>query len=263
MIRVTRDDTTGAAIVSFSRSELRNALTPDMFAQLHRALDALLGVTAAHRPRSLILTGEGKVFCGGFDLKLCLSTPGTLAALLNALHATIDRLQSIDVPVVIAAQGAAIAGGCALLSAADMVITNAEAKLGYPVTPLGISPAISAPTLSAALGRGPARTRQLDPSVVSGIEAVRLGLAHECVETPGEVLPRAIAVAQQLSSKPPGAFAATKGLLRELRAADFGSDASTQALNASLSLAGSAEEHERLTALFSEPIRPRSASNSR
>jgi len=251
VIRVVREG--DIAVVTLNRPDQRNALTPGMFAALHRELD-LLGTSA---PAAMVLTGEGKVFCGGFDLKLCLEQPDTLRALLEGLHRTIERIAALDIPVVFGAQGAAIAGGCALLTAADVVVTNEGARLGYPVTPLGISPAISAPTLAGVIGEGPTRARLLDPSLISGREALRLGLAHECVSTPEQVLPRALEIARALAAKPAHAFAATKRWLRELRDIDSPPAARRSALEASLSISGGPEEHERLSALLSEPTRPR------
>jgi enoyl-CoA hydratase/carnithine racemase len=246
MIRVWRDG--GVAVVALNRPEHRNAMTPEMFGALGRELDGLtgLGVSGTAPVSALVLTGEGKVFCGGFDLKLCLAAPGTLAILLRSLSETIERLRSFDFPVVVAAQGAAIAGGCALLAAADVVVTNAGAKLGYPVTPLGISPAVSAPTLAESIGDGATRTRLLDPWLVSGSEALRMGLVHECVSTAEEVLPRAVAVARELAAKPAHAFAATKRWFREL------GGSGVDALRASLSIAGGAEERERLAAFLGQ-----------
>jgi enoyl-CoA hydratase/carnithine racemase len=257
VIRAARDG--DVAIISLDRPEQRNALTPGMFAALHRELDVL----APQLPAALLLSGEGKVFCGGFDLKLCLEQPDTLRALLEGLHRTIERIAALDIPVVIAAQGAAIAGGCALLTGADVVVTNEGAKLGYPVTPLGISPAISAPTLAGVIGEGAARASLLDPSLISGREAIRLGLAHECVATPEQVLLRAVEIVRALSSKPAHAFAATKRWLRELRDIDSPPDARRRALGASLSISGGPEEHERLSALLTQPPRARPGANSR
>ncbi|MEX2218864.1 MAG: enoyl-CoA hydratase/isomerase family protein [Phycisphaerales bacterium] len=231
------------AVIALNRPGLRNALTPEMFDHLRRAVDAAAGDPST---RALLLTGEGKVFCGGFDLKLCLADPAVLAQLLRALHETIERLLELDIPVVIAAHGAAIAGGCALLGAADVAVSDEHAKLGYPVTPLGVSPAISAPYLSQAATPGVARARLLDPALLSGRDALRRGLIHECVPGPDRVLPRALEIAGALASKPPGAIAATRGWLRSITSRAATPDHRRAAVEASLSLVGGAEERERL-----------------
>jgi enoyl-CoA hydratase/carnithine racemase len=230
--------------------EKRNALTPMM---LQDMLDACAGVPA--EARAILLTGEGAVFCAGFDLKLCLDQPGTLESLLRGLSAVISHLRYTQpLPVVVAAHGAAIAGGCALLGAGDLVVTDANAKIGYPVLPLGISPAVSAAFLRRCITDGRARARLLDPTLIDGREAMRIGLALECLEQAGDVRARALDVARSLASKPPWAMAATRRWLGDLErrtvaSEDRDADAA-RALSASLSIVESDEQREGLTRLL-------------
>jgi enoyl-CoA hydratase/carnithine racemase len=239
LVRTERDG--DVAFVVFNRPDRRNALTPAMLDLAAAAVSQALSGPA----RALVLAGDGPCFCGGFDLKLCLDTPGTLATLLKQLSSLVLTLRNADKPVVIAAHTAAIAGGCALLSAADVVVTDHAAKIGYPVVPLGISPAVSAPTLREAIGDGRCRARQLDPGLISGQEAVALGLAHDGVATPDLVRPRTLELARTLAQKPPPAIAATKRLLREIAPID-----AARGLDASLSIVDQPEERQRLAALF-------------
>jgi len=242
MIRLSRDGP--VAILTLDRPDKRNALTPEMFSALHSHLDEVLWGD----DRALLLTGNGPVFCGGFDLKLCLDKPGTLETLLRELAALCSALRAFPKPVVIAAHGAAIAGGCALLAAADLVVTDANARIGYPVTPLGISPAVSAASLRLAVGDGPCRERLLDAMLIGGTEALRIGLAQEVVPTPDQVRPRAIELARTLAAKPPDAFRATKEWLCEIT--DTPADAADRALSTSLSIVEQPEQRQRLTRLF-------------
>lgn len=200
--------------------------------------------------RAIVLRGEGASFCAGFDMQLCTADPDALAELLRGLSRAIRTLRRIPKPVVIAAHGSAIAGGCALLGGADLVVTNKDAKLGYPVVKLGISPAVSAPFLRLAVGTGAARERLLDPDLISGEEARRIGLADRCVDIVEDVIPRAQIEAAKLADKPPSAFAATKRWLNEIDGSDKDEDAD-RALEASLALVGRPEERERLAALWS------------
>lgn len=248
----------GLWVIALDRPDKRNAMTPDMFTELQHAVD-----DAAAECSSLVLAGNGPVFCGGFDLKLCVEQPRTLRSLLNSLAAQMTRLREFDFPVVIAAHGAAIAGGCALLGAADAVITNHDARIGYPVVKLGVSPAVSAPFLRRMVGDGRCRERQLDIDLVNGAEAARIGLASESLPASDDVLPRALAVARSLASKPAPAFAATKQWLREIADHDAqhrgyadASDEADRALRASLSVEGRDEERDRLAAMFTKPAPP-------
>lgn len=246
--RLVRVDAAGA-IVTFvlDRPAQRNAMTPGMLDELIGAAGALSNST-----RCVVLAGEGKVFCAGFDLALCQANPdgSVMRSLLTGLSRAIIVLRGLSVPVVIAAHGAAIAGGCALLGGADIVVADRAAKFGYPVTRLGVSPAVSAPFLAGAIGDGRTRERQLDPSLIDGAEAHRIGLVHELVDAPEHVLPRAHAVAETLAAKPPGAISATREWMREIEPLGSGPE---QALNTSLSLAGGAEERERLAAALRRP----------
>jgi enoyl-CoA hydratase/carnithine racemase len=237
------------AVLVIARPDRRNALTPGML----DAMRGFVGEVARCEARALVLAGDGPVFCGGFDLKMCLDMPGTLEVLLRGLAGLVQELQALPKPVVVAAHGAAIAGGCALLAAADVVVTDKTAKIGYPVTPLGVSPAVSAASLRLAVGDGPCRERQLDPGLISGTEAVRIGLAHEVIDEPGQVRARAMERARGLAEKPARVFAATKGWVNEIAAAMGVSGASERALRASLSVAGSAEERERLARVLARP----------
>jgi enoyl-CoA hydratase/carnithine racemase len=239
-------------IVSLDRTDRRNALTPTMFDQLGQALD-----NTPSQVRAILLAGEGAAFCAGFDLRLCLDRPGTLESLLRSLSALIRRLRFDQPrPVVVAAHGAAIAGGCALLGAGDVVLSDDQAKIGYPVTPLGISPAVSAAFLRLCIPDGKARERLLDPALLSGREAARIGLVHECVTRPEDVRPRAMETARSLASKPPDAIAATRGWLAEIEQRWLGAapTSAEQSLAASLSRVESREQQERLRRLFEPKI---------
>ncbi|MDX2132175.1 MAG: enoyl-CoA hydratase/isomerase family protein [Planctomycetota bacterium] len=240
MIDVTRDGR--VAILRLDRPSKRNALTPAML----RALGGHLATSTS--AGAIVLSGVGDVFCAGFDLALARDDAGELEALLRTLDAACRALRDMPCPVVASAHGAAIAGGCALLCACDVVVTEPGARIGYPAVRLGISPAVSAPHLGAGIGRGAARARLLDPALIDGREAARLGLAAECVDTRAACEPRAIELAHALAAKPPHALAYTKRWLNELEGA-----ADARALDASLSCVGTPEQQTLLAAAFAPP----------
>lgn len=229
----------------------RNALTPGALSEVGACVAALC---KAGRP--ILLTGRGPAFCSGFDLKLCRDDPSALSELLHRLHHVIATLKAATVPVVIAAHGAAVAGACAMFGGADYVVTNASAKIGYPVVRIGLSPAVSAPFLSHQVAASTMRRLMLDASLIDGRQALDIGLVHECVATPDEVLPAAKAAARLLASKPRDAFAATKRLLLEIEGGRQESIAyppaegwSSRGLAISLASADTNETRTRLAAL--------------
>ncbi len=243
MIRVELNGAVASVILD--RPEKRNALTPEMLASLISGVSQVRATAA----RVIVLRGEGSVFCAGFDLTLCQGHPdgSVMRSLLSGLSEAIEALRSQPRPVVIAAHGAAVAGGCALLGAGDVVVTNDEARLGYPVVRLGVSPAVSAPFLRLRTGDGAARERLLDPSVISGKEAARIGLVSKSVATAGEVAALAMEEARSMAAKPPTAIAATRGLIEEIEGAR---DRAWRALGVSLSLTGKDEERRLLPAVW-------------
>jgi enoyl-CoA hydratase/carnithine racemase len=129
------------------------------------------------------------------------------------LNRSLRRLPQI---VIAHVHGAAIAGGCAILSACDFIVVAPDCKLGYPVHAIGISPAVTIPTLRLALGDGPARSLLMSGEIIEGSEAHRRGLATH-LATSADALPAEVmALAQLLTRKGTHALRATKAWLNEL-----------------------------------------------
>ena len=238
MIRVK--ECGGVGTITLVRPEVRNALTPGMLTDLAAAVEELGG-----RSRCVLVGGEGSVFCAGFDLSICRESAdgAVMRELLAGLDRAVRAMRACPTPVVLACQGAAIAGGCALVAGADFAVADRGAKLGYPVVLLGISPAVSAATLGPRVGFGPARVRMLDPGLVSGEDAARIGLVSDLVQTRGEVARAARELAEGLAAKPSGALAATKRWLGEL---DGVAGIGAIGLEVSLDLTGGIEERQLL-----------------
>ena len=243
LIKVEHQD--HVMIVSLNRPDKRNAMTPTMLDEL----DAALKKTSASI-RAIAIVGEGKTFCAGFDLKSCAADPSgeTMRALLTGLSTVVRTMRAIPVPIVLGVHGAAVAGGCAMLGGADIVISDEHAKLGYPVVKIGVSPAVSAAFMLASISAGAVRNRLLDTELISGVEAKRIGLVHELVELPEQVRSRTIEIATQLAKKPGTGCIETKAWLNEIVSPM--TDHAKQGLDASLSLTGSDEERQRLSALW-------------
>lgn len=240
---VTRDD--GAVrVLVLNRPDRKNAMTPQMLTE------ALAEVSRCRSDgKALVVAGEGGAFCAGFDMKMVHEQPRVLADLLTGLSSLIRALRRLGAPVVVAAHGAAVAGGCALLGGADVAVTNADARLGYPVVKLGVSPAVNGASLSTSVGTGQARRLMLDPALISGREAYRIGLAHNCCENAADVLPKAMEIAHRLGAWDRANWAITK---HDLNGFDGSSDdaAFERALAASMSLVGSGDQLARVAALW-------------
>lgn len=240
VIRVAEDGP--MRVVTLARAEKRNALTPEMLAEVTRVVKEAPAST-----RVFVLAGEGSVFCAGFDLGLCAGSPdgSVMRALLSGLSGLIIALREFPGCVVAAAPGAAIAGGCAILGGADVVVTDRAARFGYPVLRIGVSPAVSGPFLGVGVGFGAARALMLDTNPISAERAQSIGLVHEVVEAAEAVLPRAMEIARGLAAKPPTAIAATKRWLNEIEEGMRGVTPE-RGLAVSMGLTGGDEEREGL-----------------
>ncbi|MGP1347260.1 MAG: enoyl-CoA hydratase/isomerase family protein [Phycisphaerales bacterium] len=249
LVRVERVELKGRRLgeIVLDRAEKRNAMTAGM---LRAAIDGARELSRDDAVGAIVVRGEGEVFCAGFDLALCVREEGTLGELLRLLSELIGVLKSSPKPVVIGVQGAAMAGAAALLAAGDAVVADAGAKIGYPVVRLGISPAVSAGSLSGAIGGGAARARLLNTEVVDGERARELGWVSALVPVVEDVRPRAQVEAARLADKPAGALARTKAWVNELEALVVGAEAVRLGLEASLSLVGSDEERALLGRVF-------------
>lgn len=239
MIRVETSHRVRA--ITLDRADKRNALTPTMLSELAEAF------AAKDDAGAVLFCGEGRVFCAGFDLDLCKDDPAdqpTMRALLRQLSRTLRSMRACPLPIVLAAHGAAIAGGCALLGGADVVVSDRSAKLGYPVVRLGVSPAVSAPLLRLGVGDGATRGLLLDPGLTTGERAHTLGLVHELTDAREEVGERAHNIARAFAAKPSGGLTMTKAWLNQI---DGGRDESIAAgLAASLALVGGEEANRML-----------------
>ena len=205
------------ATLTLNRADARNALSLDLLGDLHAAVDALaLGASNAGGPHILIVTGAGKAFCAGMDLKAVLGNNALALELLTSLALLTVKLRALPMVVVAKVNGAAIGGGCGLSCVCDLAITHADAKLGYPEVDLGVCPAVVAPWLVRKVGAGRARKILLTGGLMSGREAHACGMVDVLCETASELDKTTDEVVKRLASGGPQALAATKKLLNEL-----------------------------------------------
>jgi len=133
----------GIAHVSLNRPERRNALDQELLAELR---DALHAAAADESVRVVVVTGAGKDFCSGMDLRAFAEDgPGDLAkfqAEARNMAGLLLDMRRHPRPIVAAVQGRALGGGCGIATAADMVLATDAAQFGYPEIAIGFVPAI-------------------------------------------------------------------------------------------------------------------------
>jgi enoyl-CoA hydratase/carnithine racemase len=171
-------DSTGQ--ITLNRPERMNAVTTELARQLE---DALIQMSADPRVNVIVIRGSGGNFCAGGDVaeveRLRSAGPEALRTLFEAFRRACDVISTIDVPVVAAVEGVAMAGGFELMQAADIVIVSDDAKIADSHINFGMIPGGgSTQRLPRLVGRQIASGLLLSGDRVSGLEAVRLGLAY-------------------------------------------------------------------------------------
>ncbi|MDF1810064.1 MAG: enoyl-CoA hydratase/isomerase family protein [Phycisphaerales bacterium] len=204
------------ATLTINRPEARNAMSIEILEGMHSAVDSL----SNSETTVLVITGTGRAFCAGMDLKAVLIELSGDASvgkqLLSSLAELTLKIRNLHQVTVASVNGAAIGGGCGLTCVCDVTISHADAKLGFPEVDLGICPAVIAPWVVRKLGPGVARRAMLMGGVMSGRDGFDIGLVDYLSETRDELDELTESIAQRLSTGGPKALSATKKLLNTI-----------------------------------------------
>ncbi len=206
------------ATLALNRPDARNALSPQLLADLAARVHDLarLCENPDASPRVAILTGEGKSFCAGMDLRAVIEDAREAAKLLHALADLTLHIRKLPIPTIARVNGAAIGGGCGLACVCDFTITHDDAKLGYPEVDLGVCPAVVAPWLMLRLAPAQARRVLLEGGTMSGAQAAHIGLVTRSVPSLPDLDQAVQELTSRLSSAGPIALRATKSWLNSL-----------------------------------------------
>ncbi len=199
-IRGERDAVT---VVTLDRPERRNALDHATLDELTAALE-----DAQARPtRVLVLTGAHGHFCAGADL-----TGVEDASFAALLQGVLDRLHNVRFPTIAAIEGAALGAGTQLAVACDLRVTDPGASFGIPAAKLGLMVNHwTVQRVATLAGAGPARAMLLAAEVLTGADALRLGLANRAGS-----LDEALAWADQIATLAPLTIEGHKLMLNRL-----------------------------------------------
>jgi 2-(1,2-epoxy-1,2-dihydrophenyl)acetyl-CoA isomerase len=249
-VTLTRQE--GLAVITLDRPEARNALSPEMLAELARALEAC----RSPQVRAVLLTGTGEAFCAGADVKdlvqqLEQGGPQSLSrhirSLAEALHrGVILPLRRLPKPVVAGVNGVAAGAGFSLMLACDYRVASARARFLMAYAGIGAAPDGGATCLLPRLvGGARAVEAYLAGQPYSALRALELGLVSQV--GPAEGFDRhALEVALRLAQGPTAAYGQAKALF------DAGGNT---ALEAQLNAEAEAMGRLALTRDFQEGIR--------
>ena len=204
----------GVARIVLARPKAYNALDLRTATELR---EALRNVEMDPGVRAVVLTGEGKAFCGGGDVAAfhdALPTPAQLIRdIVVPLHDAIAIMAHMDKPVLAAINGAAAGAGLGLALATDLALCARGAKLTLAYTGIGASPDGGTTFhLPRLIGLRRALELMLENRVLTADEALAWGLVNEVVDD-AALQARALERAARLAEGPTRAFGTAKRLL--------------------------------------------------
>jgi len=192
----------GIATITLDRPEALNALTIPMKEEL---LAAFRAIGRDRAVRAVVLTGAGRAFCAGQDLKERL-VPGAVPLVIEVrerYNPIIRAMRGLAKPIIGAINGVAAGAGASLAMACDVRIAGFSASFGQPEINLGIIPGGGgSQRLTRVLGRQRAMELVLTGRRVDAAEARELGFVNRVVEG-GGWLEAALALAGEVAEQPP------------------------------------------------------------
>lgn len=192
----TKELDSGILQITLNRPEALNALNADLMNGLFEIFQSAKNNSAI---KALLITGEGKAFCAGADIKQLAKLNGQEGLEFARRGQMVFRtLEQLGKPSLAAINGFALGGGCELAMSATLRIAATTAVFGQPEVKLGVIPGFGGTQrLSRLVGKGRALDLCLSGRIIKAEEALSWGLVSE-VTAVEELLPRATAILQGL-----------------------------------------------------------------
>jgi enoyl-CoA hydratase/carnithine racemase len=201
-------------LITLNRPDHRNAMTPELLDAFSEAIDE---ARADQEIRSLVITGKGKCFSAGADLRSSmqrtdLGKPSREASF--AMYEPFLKVLDVEVPVIAAMNGHTVGGGFGLALLADIRVANLDAKYGANFARLGIHSGLGISyVLPRLIGAAYASELLFTGRLIRGSEALRIGLVTHA-EDADEVLPTAMQLARAIAGSAPLAVQQMKASIR-------------------------------------------------
>jgi 2-(1,2-epoxy-1,2-dihydrophenyl)acetyl-CoA isomerase len=242
----------GVTTLSLNRPDALNALNAGLRAEL---LAAIKGAARDAAVRAVVITGAGRAFCAGADLRGGSAERDFRRVLTREYNPLIRAIRSLEKPVVVAVNGVAAGAGVSLALAGDIVIASADARFVPAFGRIGLVPDSGLTrTLVRALGRHRASALLFLGDALGAEEARDAGLVARVLPT-DELGAAARDLARTLAGGPTRAVGLTKRLINGAEDDDL--DASLAAEAALQDVAGGTEDHAEGIAAFAEKREPR------
>ena len=200
-------------ILTLDRPAILNAVNSTMRLE---CIDALRAFNADPERRAIVLTGAGdRALSAGQDLvEASQQGPDDVDAAIELGRRFFDAIRALDKPCITAINGIAAGAGFQAALLSDMRVGHPGVRMGLPEINAGLPSVIGTRIMNLSLGHMLTVDLSLTGRLVEAEEAQRLGMLNFVVPA-DQVLPRAIALAEELAAKPPTAFRLTKRAFRE------------------------------------------------
>jgi methylglutaconyl-CoA hydratase len=221
MPELLRSSIDGVLTLTLNRPEKRNALNDELISALKHALRDAGNDESL---RCVVIRGAGKDFCSGADLsqlhKISQYSEDENLEDARRLAELFVMIRELPIPVIAAVHGRALAGGCGLATACDLVIATRSARFGYPEVKIGFVPAMVTAILRRNLGEKKSFELLTQGFEFSAEEAETFGLVNAVFDD--ETFDASVSDYASRYSKVSGsAVAMTKRLIYEIDAVGF------------------------------------------
>lgn len=201
------------AKITMNRPKALNALNSEVLDELDKCLDE---IKANNDLRVLIITGEGRSFIAGADIKEMSELGGLEAkAFGNKGLSVFRKIETLPIPVIAAVNGFALGGGCELAMSCDIRIASNKALFGQPEVGLGLIPGFGGTQrLQRLVGQGWAKYLIYSAENIKADKALEIGLVQDVVEVE-ELEERVNTLAEVIASKAPIAVKLAKEAINQ------------------------------------------------
>jgi 2-(1,2-epoxy-1,2-dihydrophenyl)acetyl-CoA isomerase len=223
-IKVEQDS--AVCVLTLNRPDRLNALTVAAAHDFIEAVDQAL----AQKSRAIVLTGSGRAFCAGGDLREMQEIAGKDGRVeaffdepLRLLNKAILLIRQTPVPFIAAVNGVASGGGCNLALACDLVIAAESARFNQAFVKIGLSPDCGGTfILPRLVGWRRATEMMFTGEMITAQQALEMGMINSVVAD-DQLMSKTLAISSQLASAPTAAIAQVKRLLEASATNDYSS----------------------------------------
>jgi 2-(1,2-epoxy-1,2-dihydrophenyl)acetyl-CoA isomerase len=245
----------GVAVVTLNRPDAMNAINNDLKIEL---LDAMRQVAHDSAVKAVVLTGAGRAFCAGGDVKEMGGSRAPVEMrdrMRRYLHEALLLIYKMEKPVIAAVNGFAVGAGCNLALACDIILASEQAKFSEIFVKVGLVPdAGGFFLLPRLIGMPKAKELVFRGNTIDAREAERIGMIN-AVHPAEDLMGQALAMANELADGPARAIGIAKTMLHQSAEMNFPAALDYEA--AVQAIVASTDDHREGVKAFAEKRKPK------